>query len=652
MVRRRQPLISRLFVIAATFLAASLGAGGRAQTPAKASTGLLMGVIVDGVTAQPAANAQVTLGGATSTVNNTTILTDAEGRFVFLDLPPGTYTVTASKAGYSDGAYGRRRPGGQEQTLSLPGADRIGDLKIAIWKHGAITGTIRDEAGEPMVDLPVRVLLPAFVAGKLKLTPGAVARTDDRGLYRIGSLAPGDYVVVVPSTQASAPQSVVDVYQQLRGTSSGPGAVDFYRDLSFSGATETLNLLMRPGTTKVGSLAFASSSGIMRAGIVPSPSSDGTMFVYPTQYFPAAMTAGQATTITLRSGEERADVDVQLRLLATSRVSGTVNGPSGPLVVTMTLTPEASEPATDTGLETATTLSDAAGRFTFLGVPPGQYQLRAIRAEVPPSAGSSRGAPPPAVTQGQPPRPALGGYTLSATQSVAVGATDVDGLAVVVRVGFRVSGRAEFPNTATPPEPDLLRRMSATFDPVDARPLAPSTIGRGQFDEDGHLSSYQLTPGRYYLRINNPPAGWTLTSALWNGRDISNVPLDLDRDVNGVAVTFTDRPTTLSGEVQNTAGAPDTSATVLVFPADPASWVGYGNFPRRLRALRVNRDGRYLASGLPAGKYLIAAIMDEASFDWQNPRTLQALARLATAVTLADGDSRQQALRTIAVVAR
>ena len=57
-------------------------------------------------------------------------------------------------------------------------------------------------------------------------------------------------------------------------------------------------------------------------------------------------------------------------------------------------------------------------------------------------------------------------------------------------------------------------------------------------------------------------------------------------------------------------------------------------------------------SGLPAGAYLIAAVAEEASVNWQNPKTLQALARLASTVTMVDGESRQLALRTMAMVPR
>jgi hypothetical protein len=644
------PIMGRVTVIAAAFLAALASAGGHAQTSATPSTGLLMGVIVDSVTEQPAANAQVVLGGAVSGVGNINVLTDAEGRFVFLDLPSGTYTLTVTKAGYADGAYGRRRPGGRTQTLALATAERIGDIKIPIWKHAVITGTIRDEFGEPMVNVPVRVLIPTVIAGRPRMAPGPVARTDDRGVYRIRSLTPGDYAVVVPSTQTTAPQSVID--QWARGRGSSPG--DLGRDLSFSGASDALNLLGRPDASipKVGSLAFASASGNMRTA-VSLRSVNGRLFVYPTQYFPGAMSAAQATLINVRSGEERAGVDVQLRTVATSRVAGTVTGPSGPLIAAMTLVPDPSELSTDAGLETARTLSDAEGRFTFLGVPPGRYQLRAIRAEIPPNPGVSRGAPPPTprpATKGPPP-PTLPGYTLSATQSIAVDSSDIGDLVVAVRPGFRISGRAEF-SGATPPDPELVRRMSAAFDPADARPLVTTIIGRGQFQDDGQLWSYQLTPGRYYLRINNPPIGWTLKSAMWNGRDISNVPLELDRDVDGVVITFTNRPSAVSGQVQNVAGAPDASATVLIFPAESGSWVDYGDLPPRLRAVRVDKDGRYVATGFPAGNYLVAAIAEEASAHWQDPKTLQALARVATAITLADGESRQVGLKTLTVPAR
>ena len=616
------------------------------------ATGLLMGVIVDALDGRPVANAQVTLGGAVAVRSPVEVLTDTEGRFVFMDLPRGTYTIIATKPGYADGAHGRRRPMGLGQALTLADAERIGDLKIPIWKHAVITGRITDESGEPLVGVGARVLQRTIVAGKRKLMPGAEARTDDRGVYRIASLTPGDYVVVVPATQATAPVSIVDLYVQRRLAPSVPANSDFLREFSFSGAVPTMSLFEKHRDATQGALAFLSTGGGVRAAVAPPSTGEGRMHVYPTQYYPAASTSGEAVAITLRSGEERTGVDVQLKLVATSRVSGTVTRPDGPGMVVLSLTPDTDDLSTEAGLETATTLSDETGRFTFLGVPAGRYQLRAFSMLVPAGGGSSRGAPPPAASRGAAPvapLSALGGFTLWSTQTITVGATDISDLAIAVRAGFRLSGQAEFTGVRAAPTPDLVRRMSAMFDPADGRPLVASTIGRGQFDEGGRLSTYQLPPGRYYLRINNAPVGWALKSATVNGRDISNVPVTLDRDVSGVVVTFTDRPSALAGQVSAVSGAPDGSATVLVFPSDPAAWTDSGDFPRRLQAIRVNRDGSYRLVGLPAGEYFVIAIHDESSANWQDPAALKAMTTLATRVTIAEGESRSLPLKTTVV---
>lgn len=610
------------------------GRGASGQTNAAATgTGLLMGVIVDPLTDRPVAESLVTLNGDTRLV-----LTDAQGRFVFSDLSKGPYTITASKAGYSEGAYGRRRPAGPMQVLPLGDGERIGDLKIPIWKNATITGTITDEAGDPMIDLPVQALLRTIVAGKRKLSPGTPAslvKTDDRGAYRIAALTPGEYVVVVPSTQTSAPESVVDLYRQGR---SG-GQSDLLRDLSSSGAANVLNRLDQLGGLTVGGLTFQSLASTFRSGVGPMPSAGGHIFVYPTQFYPAALTAAQAAPVTLHTGEERTGVDLQLKLVSTSRVSGIVTGPDGPLTVGLSLTVNADDLSTDTNLETATTWSDAAGRFTFPGAPAGSYLLRVVK--VPPGPG--RGAPPPSGPIGP---------TLWATQPVSVDTSDIRDLVVTLRPGFRVAGRLRFDDTANQPAPDLVRRMTVAFDSADGRPLPAIAIGRGLFDAEGQFSGYQLPPGRYYLRVNNPPPGWTLKSATIDGQDVSNVPLKVEHDVNGVVVTFTDHPAEVNGQTQDASGARDAAATVLIFPAESASWSDYGTNPRRLRSIRVDKDGSYRAVGIPAGDYLVVAIADEATSDWQDPKTLQALARVATAVTLAEGEARSLILKTVTVPAR
>jgi hypothetical protein len=79
--------------------------------------------------------------------------------------------------------------------------------------------------------------------------------------------------------------------------------------------------------------------------------------------------------VTVGSGEERTGVDLQLRVIPTARVSGTIVGPKGPAgqanVRLIAAGPDAL--LARSGLDIATTMSRKDGSFTFLGVPPGEY---------------------------------------------------------------------------------------------------------------------------------------------------------------------------------------------------------------------------------------------------------------------------------------
>ncbi len=77
---------------------------------------------------------------------------------------------------------------------------------------------------------------------------------------------------------------------------------------------------------------------------MPSCAADGRIFVYSTQFFPAAPTPAQASVISLQSGEERNGINLQLKPVTTTRVSGIVTGPDGPMMVSLTLVPDGQDP--------------------------------------------------------------------------------------------------------------------------------------------------------------------------------------------------------------------------------------------------------------------------------------------------------------------
>ena len=133
---------------------------------------------------------------------------------------------------------------------------------------------------------------------------------------------------------------------------------------------------------------------------------------------------------------------------------------------------------------------------------------------------------------------------------------------------------------------------------------------------------------------------------MFDGRDLSETPLDLQADVTGIIVTFTDRSSGLRGVVRLPQGQPDAGAIVIAFPSDIAAWADFGPSPRRVRSSWTTATGEYSIAALPPGDYLLVALPDEIAGDWRDAATLRLLARVATPVSIRDGEQKTQELRT------
>lgn len=388
----------------------------------------------------------------------------------------------------------------------------------------------------------------------------------------------------------------------------------------------------------------------------PIVTAAGTL-VYPATYYPAAASAAQAAMVTLRSGEERGGIDIQVRPLRGVRVSGTLMGPEGPVSSTgVRLLPG----GTDEALEpraAATTMTDSTGAFTFAAVPAGQYVLRVVRVPRPPAnvdeMGHVSATPSGTITISRTPAPAPDGpppippdATLVALMPLPVGDRDVTDLIVPLALGPRVTGRVEFEGTSDKPSGQSLVNMRITLDPADGSRLDDGTLASetGRIEETGAFKTYGVPPGRYVLRVSPLPAGWFVKSAIHQGRDVADLPLDLEtKDASGVVITFTDQPSSLSGVVRG-VGGPDPTAVVLVYPVDAAAWSSSGALSRRMRTARAAKDGSYQLQALPAGEYYVIAVQEDMIGDWQDPALLQALARLARTVRLVDGEQKTEHL--------
>jgi protocatechuate 3,4-dioxygenase beta subunit len=635
--------------VSVTTPTASAQGRGRANQPAPpplVATGLIVGRVIDAAGGQPVSGAVVSLtGGPTRTGPPTApppgtaqtlpplppprILTDSEGRFAFRNLTRGNYSINVTKTGYASGGYGRTRPDGPPRSLQLDDNERMGDVAIRLFKYGSITGLVTDEAGEPIVGAQVRGDRRVWQAGRRVLTQTSSAQTDDRGVYRLFNLSPGEFVVSVPMASGSAPAAIVNTPEARQ---------------NLSGTTMMLSTFMGLGAG--GIQAGADSRFLLQMYGIPSAAiadGAGRWRTYATTYYPGTSTQSTADPITIGSGEDRTAVDLVMRYVPTSSVSGIVVGPTGPAPqYALRLIPS------DTGewsadQEIATTMTDGSGAFTFLAVPAGRYVIQTIKvprdngafyfnALDAPVALRGRGAEPVPAT---PPEPLL--WSMA---PVTVGDADVAGIALTLREGLTVSGRLEFSGSKPRPDPQRLSQVPIVIEPVGGRETTPQNGPPSRVQPDGRFVSAPKVPGKYFVRVGGPPNGYIVQSVMANGVDATEVPIDLASSVANVVVTFTDLVPTIAGTVRGIPTDADPPAIVL-FPADTTAWKDFGVNPARMRMTRAGvQTGTFSFGSIVAGDYYAIAIRDEYSSDWMNPGFLEVLARSAQRFTLSPGEKR------------
>lgn len=624
------------------------------QAPAAdARPGLVAGRVVDASTGRPIAGAIITPAGSAVVLPPTTtvtprVMTNANGQFVIRGLHEGAVVLTATKGGYVNATYGQRRPGGTAQPVPIEPDARVIDLELRMWKFGAIGGTIVDESGDPVVGTRVASFMRTWIAGRRRYTAGPTGVTDDRGVYRIAGLMPGEYAIAVPSTQTAVPSEVMDSF--FGGVPLGDAKrMELSRELNAIGSA------IAPSGSQYAMNVAGQTMTLAPGTLAPAATANGVL-VYPTLFYPAAATAAQATAVEITSGEERSNVDLLVRPARGVRVSGTLIGPEGPAETTgVRLALAGSDELVD-HLYTATAITNAAGQFTFPAVPAGPYVLRVLRLPRPPPDpdGTTRISVTPggamtisgaASTIGPlPPQPIPKDATLIAQLPVAVGDRDVTDTIVTLGAAPRVSGRVEFDGTIERPTTEALIGLRITLDPADGSKLPDATLAfqTGRPDDKGEFTTYGVPPGRYVVRVSPIPTGWFFKGAMLQGRDVADTPLELEsKDVPGIVITFTDRPSSISGTVRGADG-PDPTAIVLAYPVDGSGWSSSGALSRRMRTARAAKDGTYSLTALAPGEYYVVAVQEDLVGEWQDPALLQALARVARQIRVVEGERRTQ----------
>jgi Carboxypeptidase regulatory-like domain len=244
------------------------------QTPAHPSEEddfRIRGTVVDALSALPLKAARVSVTSINVPSRTASVLTQADGRFVFENLEPGKYVLSAKCKGYEEQMFQQHE---NFRTAVVVGRDLDSqNLVLQLVRSASLVGQVTDEFSDGVRGAQVVLFREGIKNGKVSIHMERRAPTDDEGHYRFAGLQPGRYYLAV-------------------------AAQPWYAQAN---------------TPRAGHEDANTASGV----VASSPQSIGEQnkhldVVYPLTYFPGENDAAKASAIILQAGEH-ASADLAMR---------------------------------------------------------------------------------------------------------------------------------------------------------------------------------------------------------------------------------------------------------------------------------------------------------------------------------------------------
>jgi protocatechuate 3,4-dioxygenase beta subunit len=155
----------------------------------------ISGRVLDAVSGQALAKAQVSISMANNPDAGRVELTGDDGGFVFHGVAPGKYTLSARHRGYVQQLY-QQHERFSTAIVTGPGLDSE-NLRFELRPGASISGKVADEANDAVRHAQIMLFEQSLVAGKRRTEVTRRTTTDDQGRYHFGHLTPGAYFVGV-----------------------------------------------------------------------------------------------------------------------------------------------------------------------------------------------------------------------------------------------------------------------------------------------------------------------------------------------------------------------------------------------------------------------------------------------------------------------
>jgi hypothetical protein len=615
------------------FLCVALARTAFAQQPAPLS---LQGVVVRSDSGEPLAKARVELRGGS--VEPTTITTESDGKFYFLNLPIGTYEIAVRRDGFAPAEVGQKWPGGPGVALPLSPGRQVPNLTVRMVPAAAIVGRIADISGQPLVNAQVQALKSTFQGELRILIPVQQVRTNSTGDFRLYGLPAGRYYVnvVVPGY---APNSQLLVNS---GGRSDPGA-------PYQTSSQPRQILGQSAVTASANPANAQTLDV------------GPIFYPSTPYIQSAL------PIDLRPGQEFKGSDIQLTPIRRYTVCGVVRGiperqarvqnnPGGPIPPPpsaprppatgqpVALVSNAPNPGEPCGIGTAA-VQDPVGTVQLA---PLDVELRAaLNATGNRYNGTVDGNTGQFIIRNVLP----GSYNLAtfisnmdAATNVDVRSSDVENVTLSLAPGFPLPTRVTMEGVAPgTPLPNGLTMLIGSSPPTQGtspnQPVDPkgsfSISNVGTDDTRVYVLPMLSTPVMAALNIPDQLQGVYVKSAKLGGIEVLNTGFRFAGEPDKVLeIVLAKNAGSLAGRVEDESKQPVAGVFVTLIPDIPTARLYRTDM---YKTTSTDTEGRFEIKSLPPGDYKVFALEGFEKDAWLDPDFFKPYENRGLAIKVGEG---------------
>ena len=521
--------------------------------------------------------------------------TMSDGKFLFENVKPGTYSLKATLGGYSTAEYGQRGPNGRGMNLTLKPGQKVQGVSLTLTPGGTITGHIVDVNGDPLNRALVQAQKLVYQQNGRALVTVQAVPADDRGEYRLFWLPPGQYYI-----SATPPDERMRTLSIINSSLGGSNPV-------------AINAL--PATVR------DILSGIAVTGIAPgmkvtgrtSANGDAIEEADVQVFYPSALDISASTPVEIRPGGLNSGIDITMKPARVFRIHGTIlnSATSQPVPATqVTLLPRS---GTITSQGSSIPQAQNSSGFDIAGVVPGSYLLM---------VGGTLGA----------------GQLVTAISPIEVQGANLENVIITASPTFAINGHISGATTTGTANPQtFLIQLEPQLSGI---PPAMVLGSRMQVRQDNFIMPISVSTD-YRVTVTSPPNTY-VQSIRFGGQDVLRDGLHIDGPSNEtLEVVISPNAGRLEGDVIADRQKFPNATVVLV----PSSAVRQQS--SLYQTVQSNADGHFVFESITPGTYKLFAWEDVESFAWFDADFMRTYESRGTEIVIREGAKEKTELTVI-----